>query len=69
MKAKFVGKTSMGFISNGIYDISIKIQNVRKGKGIFCKIMEYVCVYDNNSTAWCPYSSLPTLLKNWEIYC
>jgi hypothetical protein len=60
MKAKFIGKDhSMGFINGKIYDLCTE-----------CKIVNgtaYLCVYDNNSDKWCPYSKLETMLQNWEL--
>lgn len=53
IKAKFKGQTSCGFITNAIYDIEIK----KRGKWIW--------VFDNRSSAHCPYSNLQTLADNW----
>lgn len=61
MKAKFIGTTSMGFVSGRIYDIKSKIQMIWEGGDT----MACICIYDKNSTAWCPYQSLEAVMKNW----
>ena len=29
--------------------------------------MECICLYDEKSSAWCPYRSLEAILENWEF--
>lgn len=60
MKAKFIGKTSMGFVTCKMYNIESKIQIVNN---IPC-----ICIYDKNSNTWCPYQSLEAVMKNWIIF-
>ena len=55
IKAKFIGKTSMGFETNVIYDIRTKI------------IENHIYIYDNNGFGWCPYSNLESVLTNWKF--
>jgi len=57
IKAKFIGQTSCGFISNHVYQIKIFTD----------KNSQYIWVKDKNSRAKCPYSSIKTLSQNWEI--
>lgn len=67
MIGKFIGRTSMGFQNGNMYAIRTDIKMIRKVGSAFWENMNCICVYDNNSTAWCPYQSLEALLKNWEI--
>lgn len=60
IKARFIGKTSCGFVTNHIYNIHTKIVPMRKYESC-------IVVYDNNSSALCPYSRMETFLDNWEI--
>lgn len=57
IKAKFIGQTSCGFISNQVYKIKIFTD----------KQNSYIWVKDLNSSARCPYSNIKTLSENWEI--
>lgn len=57
IKARFIGSTSCGFISGFTYEI--KIYTDKKDK--------YVWVKDLHGYGICPYSSIDTLAKNWEI--
>lgn len=61
MKAKFIGKSSMGFISGRVYDIKSEIKSVWVGG------LEVMCIYiyDKNSKANCPYRSLENIMENW----
>lgn len=68
MKGKFIGKSSMGFVTGNTYDIKSKIQMVHKGGAVFGEDMACICIYDNNSKAWCPYQSLEAVMKNWMFY-
>lgn len=54
--AKFVGKTSCGFISGRTYIIYTEVKH------------NLLWVHDSNSNADCPYKCLETFLKNWRIY-
>lgn len=61
MKAKFIGKNgSMGFVTGRIYNIKTRCGFVY-GKTP-CLIV--VDVLNKNS---CPYSSLESMLENWEL--
>lgn len=55
IKAEFIGQTSRGFVSNGIY----KIKMVFKGNWIW--------IYDLNSAARCPYSNINKVAENWRM--
>ena len=66
MKGKFIGKDSMGFKHGVIYDIRSDLRVVRK-HDIFSDDIISICIYDNHSDAWCPYSSLEAILRNWKI--
>lgn len=55
IKAEFIGQTSCGFVSNGIYEIKM----VFKGKWIW--------IYDLHSAARCPYSSINKVAENWRM--
>lgn len=55
IKAEFIGQTSCGFVSNGIYEIKM----VFKGKWIW--------VFDRHSAARCPYSSINKVAENWRM--
>ena len=63
MKAKFIGKDYLGFKYGKYYEIKTEcnIVNINGNK------KSCLCVYDKNSSSWCPYSNLETMLKNWEI--
>ena len=67
MKAKFIGKSSMGFVTGETYDIKSRIQMIQKQGSSFRRITACICIYDNNSIAWCPYQSLEAVMKNWKI--
>jgi len=53
--AKFVGKTSCGFISGRTYSLFTEVK------------YNLLWVHDLNSNANCPYKCLETFLKNWRI--
>ena len=55
--AVFIGRDSCGFKNNHIYCIKVWL-NTNGG---------YSWVYDQNSNARCPYSSIDTLNQNWHI--
>lgn len=55
IKAEFIGQTSCGFVSNGIYEIKI----VFKGKWIW--------IYDLHSAAKYPYSNINKVAENWRM--
>lgn len=63
MIGKFIGETSMGFTTGKTYLLKSKTQTIYKnGFPMVC-----ICLYDEKSSAWCPYSSLETILENWEF--
>lgn len=66
MICRFIGKTSMGFVTGRIYTIRSDIKDIYVGGKIFGESISCICVYDMNSSAWCPYQSLESVLKNWE---
>lgn len=67
MKAKFIGKSSMGFVTGNVYDIKSKLQVFQKQGPSFRRLVTYICIYDNNSIAWCPYQSLEAIMQNWKF--
>ena len=67
MKGKFIGKSSMGFQNGITYNIRSDIKMIRSGGSVFNNDMMCICIYDMNSKAWCPYQSLESVMKNWEI--
>ena len=67
MIAKFIGKTSMGFIHGRTYTIKSDIKPIWIGGKQFGRHMPCICIYDINSREWCPYDSLEAFLRNWEI--
>ena len=67
MKGKFIGKSSMGFQNGITYNIRSDIKMIRKDGCVFGNDMMCICIYDMNSKAWCPYQSLESVMKNWEI--
>lgn len=64
MKGKFKGKTSMGFIHGKVYELTSDIKPIYND-GVF--VGNCICLYDKYSAAWCPYSGLETVLKNWDF--
>ena len=63
MQGEFIGKTSRGFVKGNVYNIESKIQKVNKyGVPMLC-----ICIYDKDSSAWCPYINVENMLKNWNI--
>lgn len=67
MKAKFIGKSSMGFKTGKIYNIRSELKPIIKTNMAYNKKMTCVCVYDTNSSAWCSYQTLEAFLNNWEV--
>lgn len=55
MRAKFIGITSCGFISNHIYNIKSEIKN------------NYIYIYAIGEKGCCPYHNLESFLQNWKI--
>ena len=53
MVAKFIGKTSCGFITGKVYDIKIYTRD------------NLIIIEDLQSNATCPYSSIKTVNDNW----
>lgn len=57
MIGKFIGETSMGFTTGKTYLLKSKTQTIYKnGFPMVC-----ICLYDEKSSAWCPYNSLETI--------
>lgn len=67
MRGKFIGKSSMGFRNGVTYNIRSDIKMIRKDGNVSGNDIMCICIYDMNSKAWCPYQSLESLMKNWEI--
>ena len=67
MKGKFIGKSSMGFRNGVTYNIRSDIKMIGKGGNVSGNDIMCICIYDMNSKAWCPYQSLESVMKNWEI--
>lgn len=65
MKGKFIGKTSMGFVTGKMYDVESRIQIVRRGGVVFGENVACICIYDKYSDAWCPYQTLEAVIDNW----
>ena len=65
VSAKFVGKTSMGFRTGKVYKLQLVWRTIKKriGGPIFghWETIRCLCVYDVDSSAWCPYSSYEAL--------
>lgn len=59
--AIFKGQNSMGFKHGKTYKIRTEIKTVPGVKS------PCLCVYDIHSSAWCPYDSLESFLKNWKL--
>lgn len=53
--ARFIGKTSCGFVSNKVYRV-----DMFGDEG-------YIWIKAKGGHAICPYSNLKTLAENWEI--
>ena len=64
MRGRFIGKTSMGFVTGKVYELRSDIKTIAKN-GHY--IQPCICLYDEFSDAWCPYSSLENVLKNWDF--
>lgn len=67
MRGKFIGKSSMGFRNGVTYNIRSDIKMIRKDGNVSGNDIMCICIYDMNSKAWCPYQSLESVMKNWEI--
>ena len=67
MKAIFLGQDSMGFVHGQTYDLTSNIKQVHVGGYIFGEEKTCICLYDRNSRAWCPYSSLEKIFENWRF--
>lgn len=64
MKAKFIGESSMGFVTGCIYDIYTDCQMIRETTLSFKPCL---CIFDKNSFAGCPYENLEAVLQNWIL--
>lgn len=60
IKGTFIGTTSMGFVTGRKYLLKSEVKKI-PGTGY------NISLYDTNSNAWCPYSSLETVLENWKL--
>lgn len=67
MKARFKGKTSMGFKTGQIYNIRSELKPIIKTNMASNKKMACIYIYDINSMARCPYQTLEAFLNNWEV--
>ena len=67
MRGKFIGKSSMGFRNGVTYNIRSDIKMIGKDGNVSGNDIMCICIYDMNSKAWCPYQSLESVMKNWEI--
>lgn len=65
IKAKYIGEDFEVFRKGKVYDIVTRCDLVT-GKGIK-KPTPCLIVQDTASLAWCPYSRLEPMLKNWEL--
>lgn len=61
MEAKFVGNSSMGFITGRRYNVYSEVQCIPNMD------RPCICIYDYNSSAWCPYTSLESVFRNWKF--
>ncbi len=55
MYAIFKGKTSMGFTTGQTYHLRSEVRN------------NIICLFDIDSRAYCPYTSIENILKNWKF--
>lgn len=66
MIGKFIGTTSMGFVTGQEYELRQNkhlIWDKRSGKK---KVA--ICLFDLHSDAWCPYDSWEAIFRNWEFF-
>lgn len=64
MRAKFIGKSSCGFISGKEYDLYTKCM----GMTYYGIHGYFLCIYDSkNPNNWCPYTNLEKFLENWRL--
>jgi len=59
LKAKFIGKSSLGFISNKEYELVVDSQST--------EIHISVSDHSDRRTLKCVYSNTPKFLENWEV--
>lgn len=64
IQAKFKGSSSCGFQHGLTYNL---ISRNETRSFLFCKPKTYIWIFDMNSNAKCPYSSLEAFLRNWEV--
>lgn len=69
MRGRFVGETSMGFTHGQIYDLKSSIEPIHFTTEWSKPEETKICIVlrDKYSKAWCPYSSLEAVLRNWEF--
>ncbi len=61
LKAKFIGKTSLGFTTGKEYNLSLDSISTE------IDIESKVGVFPNEETLKCVYSNTPKFLENWEV--
>ena len=68
MRAIFIGEDgSRGFKYGQTYELNSDIRPIHIGGKIFGQEKTCICLFDRNSKAWCPYSSLEKILENWRF--
>lgn len=67
MVGRFTGETSMGFIHGKIYELKSSIEPIAFKDGFKTDMKTCIVLRDKHSHAWCPYSSLEAILRNWEF--
>lgn len=64
MRAIFIGEDgSRGFKHGKTYELNSDIRPIHVSRGE----KTCICLFDRNSKAWCPYSSLEKILENWHF--
>ena len=65
IKAKYIGRDSLGFLSGKVYEIVTTVETVSLGnRKKMCLV-----VTDKKTGNKCPYDRLETFLKYWKIVC
>ena len=68
MKAQFIGNTSSRFFTNKIYNIRTDCKTLNiYDKYDNVDTVTCLCIYDIDSSSWCPYQNLEAMLQNWKI--
>ena len=63
IKAKYIGRDSLGFLSGKVYEISTSVENVDLGSHKKMCLVEK----DKKSGNSCPYDRLEAFLKYWKV--